>query len=103
MNLINRILERLKRLNRHKLVIILKDFFLYVLINNDKVDNEQSEKELILKSIDTTKINMHRVYNNLDAVTDPDLIDSCIYELKSIQLRYRYLINRAKEMNIYCN
>lgn len=62
--------------------------------------NELTEEELILKNIDITKKELYSVYNNLDIVTDPDLIDSCIYELKAVQLKYQYFLNKAKEMNI---
>jgi hypothetical protein len=36
-------------------------------------------------------------YSNLDNATDPDLIDCCIYQLNSVQMRYKYLLGQAKQ------
>ncbi len=34
--------------------------------------------------------------------TDPDLIESCIYELEALRARYRYLLRTAREQGITC-
>ena len=36
-------------------------------------------------------------YSNLNNATDPDLIDCYIYQLNSVQKRYKYLLNQARE------
>lgn len=36
-------------------------------------------------------------YTNLDHALEPDLIDCYIYQLKSAQMRYRFLLNCAKQ------
>ena len=40
-------------------------------------------------------------YANFDNATDPDLIDCYIYQLNSEQKRYKYLLQKAKESEIY--
>lgn len=37
---------------------------------------------------------------HLECTTDPDLIDSYIYELNAVQVRYKFLLKLAKENNI---
>ena len=37
-------------------------------------------------------------YSNFDNATDPDLIDCFIYQVNSEQKRYKYLLQKAKEM-----
>ena len=37
-------------------------------------------------------------YSNFDNATDPDLIDCYIYQVNSEQKRYKYLLQKAKEM-----
>lgn len=58
---------------------------------------------LLLSEINKTKIAMEAAYSNFENVVDPDLIDSCIYELNAVQNRYRFLLKQAKaaEKN-YC-
>ncbi|PXV91832.1 uncharacterized protein DUF2508 [Lachnotalea glycerini] len=36
-------------------------------------------------------------YSNFENVVDPDLIDSCIYELNAVQKKYKFLYERVKE------
>lgn len=37
-------------------------------------------------------------YNNLENVTEPDLIDCYIYQLNSVQMRYKFLLASIKEL-----
>lgn len=61
------------------------------------------DKELVLLNIEKAKEALHVAYAKFDLVTEPELVDSCIYELKSIQLKYQYLIQQAKELGIIAN
>lgn len=51
-------------------------------------------KEDILKTTDE----LNAAYNNLQYVTEPDLIDYYIYQAQAVQTRYRYLLNCAKKI-----
>jgi len=37
------------------------------------------------------------VYNQFDQVTDEELIDASSYEIKAAEIRYNWLLRRAKE------
>lgn len=50
----------------------------------------------LLNEINKTKIAMEAAYSNFQNVVDPDLIDSCIYELNAVQNRYKFLLKQAK-------
>ena len=39
---------------------------------------------------------MESLLNQFDQVTDPPLIDCCIYELNAVRLRYQFLLRRFK-------
>ena len=39
-------------------------------------------------------------YNNLENVIDPDLIDCYIYELNSVQMRYKFLLASIKKLDL---
>ncbi|NLP17165.1 MAG: YaaL family protein [Clostridiales bacterium] len=53
-------------------------------------------EDLLLKEINKTKLALEAAYSQFEYVVDPDLIDSCIYELNAIQNRYKYLLKQAK-------
>lgn len=54
------------------------------------------KEDLLLKEINDTKLALEAAYSQFEYVVDPDLIDSCIYELNAIQKRYKYLLKQAK-------
>ncbi len=56
----------------------------------------------LLDEIKETKSAIELAYNNFQNITDPDLIDCAIYELKAAQIRYEYLISCAKEYDMSC-
>lgn len=66
---------------------------------NDPKKIVDSRDELIL-SIEKVKQALENAYRNFDFITEPELVDSCIYELKAMQLKYEFLIQKAKELGI---
>ena len=59
-------------------------------------------KQQRLSQIKESKESLDLAYANFDNMTDPDLIDCSMYELKAAQARYEYLLSCAKEYNISC-
>ncbi|HKL79233.1 MAG TPA: YaaL family protein [Mobilitalea sp.] len=54
------------------------------------------KEDLLLNEINRTKIALEAAYSNFENVIDPDLIDSCIYEMNAVQNRYKFLLKQAK-------
>ena len=76
-----------------------------LLANTDRDGEEMSlftkkrpskENHVLISEINRTKIALEAAYSNFENVIDPDLIDSCIYELNAIQNRYHFLLKQAK-------
>ena len=58
------------------------------------------EEKYLAQELLQTRNALAAAYSNFENVTDPDLIDSCIYQVNSVQKRYKFLLERAKEANI---
>ena len=57
----------------------------------------------LMSEINQIKIAMEAAYSNFENVVDPDLIDSCIYQLNAVQNRYVFLLKQAKATDYtYC-
>lgn len=54
----------------------------------------------LIEEIHKTKSALDIAYSNFENVTEPDLIDCYIYELKSVQMRYRFLLRQVKENGV---
>ena len=59
---------------------------------------EDTHYELIKNDLDQNAKDLQDAYNNLENVVDPDLIDCYIYELNSVQMRYKFLLATIKKM-----
>jgi hypothetical protein len=60
--------------------------------------NQLSEKEILKIELEETKLALDAVYTILQNVTEPELIDSAIYELNSIQMKYSFLHRKFVEL-----
>ena len=50
---------------------------------------------LLLEDLDRTKHDLDSAYTNLSNAVEPDLIDCYIYEVQSVQMRYKFLLGRV--------
>ena len=50
------------------------------------------------KDLHQTAQDLQDAYNNLENALEPDLIDCYIYELNSVQMRYKFLLTTIKKM-----
>jgi len=63
-----------------------------------KNETENTRYALIKNDLHQTAKDLQDAYNNLENVVDPDLIDCYIYELNSVQMRYKFLLATIKKM-----
>lgn len=68
-----------------------------ILVGKNKIEDEDKE---ILTGLKEIKQNLDMVYMKFEYATDTALIDCYIYELKSLQMKYEYLMQRAKEKGL---
>ncbi len=62
----------------------------------DQNRSADSRRQQLLEDIEKTKYALDCAYSNFENVVDPDLIDCSIYELKAVQMRYRFLLRQAE-------
>lgn len=69
--------------------------FLLRIIKHSKEKDEHYT--LLLDDLARTKSDLDSAYANFQNVVEPDLIDSYIYQVNAIQLRYKFLLGRLKQ------
>ncbi|MBQ8184482.1 MAG: YaaL family protein [Lachnospiraceae bacterium] len=57
-------------------------------------------QQRLLDDLHLTKNALDAAYSNFDNATDPDLIDSCTFEIYAAQKRYKFLLEQARSMNL---
>lgn len=68
-----------------------------------KTDNLLMAREELLNEIEEIKLLLETAHSNFDNACDPDLVDSCIYELNAIQYKYKYLLKQMRKMESLIN
>ncbi len=63
-----------------------------------KTDPYHLAKEQLCREIETLHQSLETANSNFENVSDPDLIDSYIYEMNAISFRYKYLLRQIKQM-----
>ena len=53
---------------------------------------------VLLDDLEKTKHDLDSAYTKLANVIEPDLIDCYIYEVQSVQMRYKFLLIRVKQI-----
>ena len=59
-----------------------------------KIDRK---REVLMAEISEIRERIDLLYDNLSYIVEPELIDSCIYELNAFQCRYTFLLKQVKE------
>lgn len=57
---------------------------------------------ILLDDLRRTSMELKNTYANLGNVVDPDLIDYYIYQAKAVQMRYKFLLERVKQLENCC-
>lgn len=59
---------------------------------------EQEERQALLEGLERTKVLIHQAYACFNRESDPDLIESYVFEINALQSRYSYLLKRVREL-----
>ncbi len=65
-----------------------------------KKNDLAKKRRLLMDDITKTRQAREIAYINFQNVSDPDLIDCYIYEINSVDLRYKYLINQIRKLSV---
>ena len=57
-------------------------------------------RQQLVQDLRLTKNALDTAYSNFENVVDPDLIDSCTYEIFAVQKRYKFLLEQARAMDL---
>lgn len=59
----------------------------------------REERQVLLEGLERTKTLLAQAYSGFNTSADPDLIESFVYEINSLQARYTYLLRQIKAMD----
>ena len=59
---------------------------------------EPGEAQLLQTELEQTKVNLQQAYGAFEQMTDPDLVEACIFEIKANSARYDYLLRQLKQL-----
>lgn len=63
-----------------------------------RADPREEERRQLMEVMARTRVEINQAYAGFNLQSDPDLVDSYVYEINSLQSRYSYLVRRIKEL-----
>ena len=63
---------------------------------------EALARERLLREYNDTLLQLRQVRAAFQQVSDPDLINACVFEMNALQERYAYLLERMRQENVTC-
>ena len=70
-------------------------------IKNPKKDAALiSEEREIIEALENLKRELNILYSQFNYMTDPSLIDGCIYDIKAVNSKYTFYLNLCKERQL---
>lgn len=67
------------------------------------VKEENNAGKQLLAEIETVTRSIETVSARFNDLSDPDLVEACIYEMQALAARYRYLTREARRQGITKN
>lgn len=61
-----------------------------------KTDNLLRARQELIDEIEDIKRSLATAHSNFEYASDPDLVDSYIYEVNAIQYKYKYLLKQIR-------
>lgn len=62
--------------------------------------SDKSETKSLIEELEAVKLGMEAASDRFEYQSDPDLVEACIYEMKALSARYRYLTREARRLGI---
>ena len=80
----------------------MKSFFSHTTYATDEPDlpTKDNDEKRLLNDLRLTRTELEIAYSGFDNVTEPDLIDCYIYKVNAVLKRYKFLMEKAVELNI---
>ncbi|MDD4493157.1 MAG: DUF2508 family protein [Eubacteriales bacterium] len=60
----------------------------------------RDEKTALIEDICNARVEWQSAVNEFENVQDKEIVDYCIYKIKAYQIRYEYLLKRAREKGV---
>lgn len=76
----------------------LTPFFKF--FSKQKVNDGDIERQALLADIEDALTDIRHARNCFEEARDPEMIEACIFEIKSAEARYSFLLRKAKLMSL---
>ena len=88
-----------KTLNTLNLKKLFSDFS-SAIFQKKEINHESIEKKQLLSEIEEALSDLRHAKNCFEDARDPEMIEACVYEIKSAEARYSFLLRKVKLMSI---
>jgi len=65
-----------------------------------RLSPEEEHRRQLLEGMAATRRQLNQAYQSFNVYSDPDLVDSCVYEINALKSRYSYLVRMIKALEL---
>ncbi len=62
------------------------------------IQSREETRQALTESLRQTRQRLNQAYHDFNNVSDPDLVEACVYEINALRARHCYLLRRVKEL-----
>lgn len=59
---------------------------------------QEQERRTLLEGLERTQVQLNQAFACFNQESDPDLIESYVFEINALRSRYSYLLRRVREL-----
>jgi len=71
---------------------------IFMVLFKNNANKEKTEQEEIETALANMNLSLNEAHARFNEVCDYDLIDACIFEIKSLESKYKFLLQQRKSM-----
>lgn len=60
------------------------------------LSRQEEQRRQLMEGMAMTRAQLNQAYAQFNVQSDPDLVDSCVYEINALRSRYSYLVRQVK-------
>ena len=64
---------------------------------------DKEERKAVMESLEKTQRQLQYAHTEFNRASEPELVESAVYEINALQARYAYLLRRVRELGIVGN
>ena len=65
-----------------------------------RISAREEERQQLMEGMAQTRVMLNQAYAEFNAHSDPDLVESCVFNINALRSRYSYYVRQVKQLDV---